>query len=154
MIGETLYDGNGIMKINRILQGGDGTLPPKIEFTMIGEGICRGIPVGEIWTIVATISNDGSNAFGDGEGLIFTKDKMNREIVVANAHGIGTSNIDDNSETSKSQWVVFYKAKNPNARGSLNFLNNMVGMNKIETNDKTLEYTSNVRQWKLPATTS
>lgn len=158
MIGEILYEGKGIMTINRIIQGGDGVSAPKIEFTMTGEGFCKGIAVGEIWTIIATISNDGTNAFGDGQGLIFTKDKINREIVVANAHGIGTSNnVDDtnpNCDKSTSQWVAFYRAKNPSARGTLNFLNNVVGMNRIETDDKTLKYTSNVRQWKLPPSTT
>lgn len=148
LIGETLYEGKGKMIINRMIDGGDGIAPPKIEISLIGEGICKGIPVSELWTFIAIINEDGS-AFGDGQGIVFTKDRDNREIVTGIIRGIGkSSTLDDN--ISKSQCIIFYKSKNPKARGTLNFLNNVVGMNRIETNEDTLEYKSNVRQWVLP----
>lgn len=146
MIGETIYEGKGKIFVNRMLEGGDGTVPPKLELTFVGSGIVNDIIVNELWTITAVVNDDGS-AFADGQGLLSTKEKNNRDIVVATAKGLGKASKDE--ELNTSQFVVFYTAKNPKARGSLNCLDKKVGMCKITANEETMEYTNNVREWKL-----
>jgi hypothetical protein len=79
--------------------------------------------------------------------MIFTKNRQNREMVVATARGLGKASKDE--EMNTSQFVIFYKAKNPRARGQLNFLDNITGMARITVNEETMEYKIDVREWKL-----
>lgn len=147
MIGETIYEGVGKIFVNRMIEGGDGNIPPKLELTFVGQGLVSNeIKVNELWTLTAIVNDDGS-AFADGQGLLSTKSRNNRELVVATAKGLGKASKED--ETNTSQFVVFYTAKNPKARGSLNCLDKKVGMCKITANEDTMEYFNNVREWKL-----
>jgi hypothetical protein len=145
-IGETVYEGRGVMTINRIIKGGDGIETPTIELTLKGCGKSKGIEVTEIWTFIAMV-NDDESSIADGQGMIFTKNRQNREMVVATARGLGKASKDE--EMNTSQFVIFYKAKNPRARGQLNFLDNITGMARITVNEETMEYKIDVREWKL-----
>jgi hypothetical protein len=146
MIGDTVYEGRGIMTVNRVVAGGDGLKPPTVELTLRGEGLSKGTKVSEIWTFIATV-NDDESAMAEGQGMIFTKDKDHREMVVATAKGLGKAHKYE--EQNRSQFVIFYTAKNPRARGALNYLDKIVGMARLTTNDETMEYKVDVREWKL-----
>jgi hypothetical protein len=146
LIGETVYEGSGKMFVNRVLGGGDGFTPPKVELTLQGTGMCKNVPVTEFWTFVATV-NDDESAMAEGQGLLITKDKHNRQLVAAKASGLGKAEKD--AEFNTSQFVIFYTARNPKARGALNFLDKILGMARLVTNEETMEYKVDVREWKL-----
>lgn len=146
MIGDTVYEGKGRMFVNRVLDGGDGINPPKVELTLQGMGMAKNIPVNEVWTFIATI-NDDESAMADGQGLVIAKDKHNRQLVVARASGLGKAEKEE--EINTSQFIIFYKARNPKARGVLNFMDRVLGMARLVTNEETMEYTVDVREWKL-----
>jgi hypothetical protein len=146
LIGETVYQGKGTVTINRIIEGGDGLVPPKLEITLKGEGMSKDVPVTMIWTFIAIV-NDDRSAIADGQGIMFSKDRDNREMVVMTAKGLGKDV--KNQEYGRSQFVILFTAKNPRARGALNFLDKVVGMARLKTNEETMEYTIDIREWKL-----
>jgi hypothetical protein len=158
-LGGYLYKGSGKMNINRVISGGDGLEPPKVEISMQGTGQYLRVPVFEIWTIIATLKPDGST-MGDGQGIIFTRDPGNREIATATLRGVGNIQEDQEDDEEKvkgnlqfkkyfkNHSVIFYNVKNLSSRGQLAFLHNKVGMNEFETNEETLEYTNKIWEWK------
>ena len=144
--GNLIFIGKGNITINRVIDGGDGINPLKLEITFKGMGKCNNVDVGEIWTYIATVNQDGST-FGDGQGILYTLDpSTKKDIVVGTARGMGV--YDDETGQVKNAGVVFYKCKNPTPRGALFFLHNQVGLNEFETNETTLEYTNKVWEWK------
>ena len=151
VFGDIIYEGKGKAVINRIVEGGDGIITPKIEMTLHGQGSYRGVPTTEIWTFITHIKNDDSS-FNEGQGIIFTMDKFNRDMVVVSGRGVG-KNINDgdmvyHGHRRIKDIVVVFSVRNMTGRHPLGFLHNMLGLNEFTLNEETMEYTNKLIEWK------
>lgn len=148
--GDIIYEGKGKAVINRVIEGGDGIVTPKIEMTMHGHGAYKGVPTTEIWTFITHVKNDDSS-FNEGQGIIFTADKFNRDSVVASGRGVG-KNIESDARHQGHRRlkdiVVVFSVRNMSSRHPLHFLHNVLGLNEFTLDEETMEYTNKLIEWK------
>jgi hypothetical protein len=97
---------------------------PKLEITATGSGTVRGgIEVTETWTYWTIHRQDGT-FYGEGQGIITTKDGV--EFVTATGRGEGRATRSGNT---RYPGTIFFNTSSGNR---LVFLNHMIGVNEYE----------------------
>jgi hypothetical protein len=137
MLGELIFDSNGRVTGQRVLSVENGI--PKIEISITGTGTFKGnLEVTEAWTY-RTIQRLDGTSYGEGKGVIMTKDGGE----VATATGQGEGKMTDSGKM-KYNGAIFYST---NSKNKLAILNHLFGVSEYEV-DVTGKYDHKLWEWK------
>jgi hypothetical protein len=137
MLGELIFESKGKITGQRVLSVENGI--PKLEVSVTGTGIFNGnLDVTETWTYWTIQRTDGTS-YGEGKGVIMTKD--GGEVATATGHGEGRM-----TESGKMKYsgTNFYET---NSKNKLAFLNHLIGVNEYNV-DRSGNYENKLWEWK------
>jgi hypothetical protein len=137
MLGELIYESKGKITGQLILSVENGI--PKVEVSISGNGIFNGnLDVTETWTYW-TIQRPDGTSYGEGKGVIMTKDGS--EVATATGHGEGKMT---DAGKMKYPGAIFFETSSKN---KLAFLNHLIGVNEYEV-DASGNYEHKLWEWK------
>ena len=137
MLGDLISEGKGKVTGQRVLETNAGT--PRLEISQSGEGNTKGnIGVVEMWNYW-TEQRPGGVHYGEGNGVMMTKD--GNEVVSVTGRGVGRM-----TEAGTMRYLAtnFNTTSSP---GKLAFLNNLVTVVEYEV-DKSNNYKYKAWEWK------
>ena len=137
MLGELIFESKGKITGQRVLSVENGI--PKLEVSVAGTGIFNeNLDVTETWTYW-TIQRPDGTSYGEGKGVIMTKD--GGEVAAAIGHGEGKMTA---AGKMRYPGAIFYET---NSKNKLAFLNHLIGVNEYEV-DVMGNYLHKLWEWK------